>query len=273
MTEKGEKMSSFKYKNKSTSTIISSPLCIAQPSYVEELTGLSRELNTGTATLTRPVPNYYGTTYADTITFDIALFKENQEAFTIDEQRTINAWLTSPKLPDYVEFNICNSTPILYRGLFTDVRWVPGMKMVNVTFKNDSSYCWNFYRTFHQIRGSKEVTIVCNSDELEEYVYPVLTIEGAGKSDPVAIKSISDGGNTMKINAYDSLGITIDCQRCTVVDATTNGIVSYVDLGWSDVGNIYWLRLIPGLNTLEITGDVDVTISYYAPCKRLGGYA
>ena len=77
----------------------------------------------------------------------------------------------------------------------------------------------------------------------------------------------------MKINAYDSLGITIDCQRCTAVDATTNGIISYVDLGWPDVGNIYWLRLIPGLNALEITGDVDVTISYYAPCKRLGGYA
>lgn len=265
-------MSSFTYKNKSTDTILSSPLCIAQPSYAEELTGLSREITAGTVTLTRPVPNYYGTTYTDTITFDITLFKENQEPFTITEQRTINAWLTSPKLPDYVEFNICDNEPILYRGLFTDVRWVPGMRMANVTFKNDSSYCWEYFERFYQVRGSKDIVINCDSDELEEYVYPTLFIKEPFETATVSIQSSTDNGNIMSVRAYDSLNMKFDCQKCIVTDATTNGIISYYDLGWVDVGSIYWLRLLPGANILKITGDADITLSFYCPRKRLGGF-
>jgi len=49
-------------------------------------------------------------------------------------------------------------------------------------------------------------------------------------------------------------------------------IVKYKDLGWGDVGDIYWLRLLPGNNTLVLEGDVALEISYYAPYKKVGGW-
>ena len=71
----------------------------------------------------------------------------------------------------------------------------------------------------------------------------------------------------------------IDCQKCMVREYMQGvsqqhdlDIVKYKDLGWGDVGDIYWLRLLPGNNTLILEGDVELKISYYAPYKKVGGW-
>jgi len=66
--------------------------------------------------------------------------------------------------------------------------------------------------------------------------------------------------------------MVFDCAHCIPSDATTNGLISYADLGWTDVGNIYWLRLLHGINTLEVTGNANITIAYSCPYKKVGGW-
>ena len=104
------------------------------------------------------------------------------------------------------------------------------------------------------------------------------------------IRNITDDDNTMSIRAYDRLEMTFDCQHCIPTDETTSGVISYADLGWDDVGNIYWLRLLPGDNEIEVSiylkenegtvdetrfdieSTADITISYRCPYKLVGGW-
>ena len=63
-----------------------------------------------------------------------------------------------------------------------------------------------------------------------------------------------------------------DCLHCIPKDGTTSGIITYQDLGWDDVGNIYWPRLLPGRNTLRVEGNVQITIEFDYPYTRVGGW-
>lgn len=265
----------FIYKNQSTESILSVPITYAFRDAIDEYTGLERESIRGESTLTHSIPNEYGTQYSSTITFDILLFKEDASAFSIEEQRKINAWLTSPKLSDYIEFTPCNKEPITMRGKFIDVAWLPSMRGLTscrITFENDSPYTWKHVTDSYTGNGTYTKIIYCDSDELEEFVYPTLVITEPDETAPVVIKNITDNSNTMTVNAFHQLPIKIDCGHCMVTDATTNGIVSYSDLGWTDVGNIYWLRLLPGENNLQITGNVEINFDYYCPHKVLGEF-
>ena len=64
----------------------------------------------------------------------------------------------------------------------------------------------------------------------------------------------------------------MDCQHCILKDTSTSGIVNFSDLGWKDVDNIYWLRLLPGINELQVIGTANIEISYDSPYKKVGGW-
>ena len=81
--------------------------------------------------------------------------------------------------------------------------------------------------------------------------------------------------HTMSIITQRGKTITIDCQSCMITD-NAGDIVDYEDLGWNDVGNIYWLRLLKGTNLIEATvpenSSLKLTISYISPKKIVGGW-
>lgn len=89
---------------------------------------------------------------------------------------------------------------------------------------------------------------------------------------------MTDNGNVMGIYADEMgnvlrLDVTIDCQRCLLTDSTRSTVVSFKDMGWADVGSIYWLRFLPRrINVLEIIGDVSIKIAYDYPYKKVGGW-
>ena len=147
---------------------------------------------------------------------------------------------------------------------------IGGWAGVQFSFQNNSPYPKKHYSNSYSITGEETITIDCQSDELEEYIYPVITVTEPKETAIVKIQSETDNGKTMTIRAYDRMPMTFDCRYCIPSDAA--GIISYSDLGWKDVGDIYWPRLVPGKNTLHVTGDAEITISYDVVYKKVGGW-
>ena len=269
-------MNGFIYNGKSTETILeSSKLGLASFDSLNDVVGVNRENVSGETTITRPIANEYGTK-SSVLSFEYALVKENGDTFTDEEQVIVETWLTSPKFSQDLKIIDCNGSILeIYCGKFLTTKWKPvcnGWAGVIFEFENNHSYPKKYYSYSYEIRISEKIIVNCPSDELEEYVYPVLRVVEPNETGNITIKNITDNSNTMTIKAYDSLPIIFDCQHCIPTDATTNGIVSYNDLGWNDIGNIYWLRLLPGNNEIEITGNADITISFSCPHKRVGGW-
>ena len=57
-----------------------------------------------------------------------------------------------------------------------------------------------------------------------------------------------------------------------ITDGTVTGVIDFEDIGWSDVGKIYWMKLKDGTNNLSITGNCTVTLEYEVPIKRVGDF-
>lgn len=280
---------SFTYDGFSTETILSKPLILATFDSVSSVLGLSREIQKGGTTITRPIANEYGTT-SNNYSFEYCLLKSDFEPFTDEEQIKVERWLTSPKYStDLVVYDAEDNEVCIYCGLFTNTSWIPhskGYVAVNFTFECNSAYPFKQYTKTYSITSPITIILNCESDELNEYVYPILTIEEKRETAFIDIKNKTDNNNTMSIRAYDRLAMTFDCQHCIPTDERNVGIISYADLGWDDVGNIYWLRLLPGDNELEIsiyTKDgngqrtdiesvADISISYRCPYKLVGGW-
>lgn len=269
-------MSGFIYNGQSTETILpSSKLMLCTFDDVDRVAGVERENIIGETTMTRPTANEYGTT-SSPLLFEYALVKKNSKPFTDEEQISVERWITSPKFSRDLNIIDCEGNiTTTYCGKFLSTEWVTcsgGYAGVVFSFQNNSAYPKKHYSKDFSISGNGVINIKCESDELEEYVYPVLTVTEPSETATVIIKNVTDNSNTMTIRAYDSLPMIFDCLHCIPRDSTTNGIVSYEDLGWTDVGNIYWLRLLPGENTIEVTGNAEITISYDVPVKRVGGW-
>lgn len=267
-------MSGFVYKGYSTDTILNTKLKLATFSTLNEVHGHDRDNIIGNTTMTRPVPNEYGTQYQNP-TFDYCLVKCNNAPFTESEQIQIERWLTSPKfssplnlIDDYGE------TIVTYDGKFIHTEWVAtdgGYAGVTFTFQSASPYPYRRVEDVYQIRDSSTIEINCNSDELEEYVYPVLDFYAPSSTNTVTLTNESDNSNTLTIRALDRLHIMMDCDNCILRDST-GGVIDFDDVGWEDVGNIYWLRLLPTSNTITITGNVNLTITYKVVVKRAGDW-
>lgn len=269
----------FTYDGKSTETIISTPLILASFNRVDSILGVSRDAQKGETTITRPIPNEYGIV-ANSATIEYCLMKNNFEPFTAEEQIDVERWLTSPKYShDLVVYDADNNEICIYCGLFTNTSWIPhskGYSAVEFTFECNSAYPSKKYIKEYSIDSSGSFILNCESDELNEYIYPILTIYERSETATVTVTNVTDDENSMVIRAYDRLRMTFDCQHCIPKDTTNDGVISYADLGWEDVGNIYWLRLLPGDNEIQINVDgnstVDITLEYRCPYKLVGGW-
>lgn len=275
----------FIYNGKSTESIIlSSRLFLATFDTLDSAPGITRESLKGETTVSRPIANDYGVTNTG-LSFTYALIKEQGKPFTDDEQRIVERWLTSPKLD--LPLKIIDEDEVVgltYCGKFTSTEWkscAGGWSGVDFTFEHNDAYPKKHYDFVYNIKGTQILDVECLSDELDEYVYPVINLEVKSDSQKISIKNLTDNSNTMTFTADPELAtskvprlpIKIDCRNCILSDATSGGVIRFKDIGWQDVGNIYWLRLLPGMNQLEISGGtVDLSISFDVPIKRVGGW-
>lgn len=239
-------------------------------------------------TITRPIPNEYGT-MNEKLQFEYSLgihpCEENTVPYiTQEEQVIIERWLTSPKFSSNL-YIINDNEDILavYCGKFINTNWIPfddGYLMVTFTFENDSAYAKEpqsfTFQNKNNESGSWNFTIPCGTDELEEYVYPVITIYNTDQNSgeqTYRITNNSDTGttNSMVIKVLPTSPVSIDCRNCVLYTRLYHTL-SFDDLGWEDVGSIYWPRLLPGDNLFSIDRPCRVEVTFDEVSKKVGGW-
>ena len=205
-------------------------------------------------------------------------------AITVDDQlyeniRT-NAWLSMYDAGGKVEHKytiLVNTEKVLnnkydYFGVFSDVsaQVIDGNVVgFNCTFATNSPFAWT-HVIEQTVDGSATFTV--NSAEKYREIYPLIeispTVDGSSATrSKVKIVNGVDGGE-MELNLLQGSPTTLDSRRSIIKDAT--GLVSFTDLGISDVDYIYWPKLYHGENTITITGGT-ATIKYREP-RKVGDY-
>lgn len=258
-------------------------ILVSPDGVVDRATGVTRELIGGEPTISRPIVNEYGTN-AEHLEFTYALMKCSGDDFTPQEQRTIETWLTSPKFSSALSlFNNEGTVFLSYYGKFTSTEWMVHTNYLAVifTFTVNGSYGYRHHRQVWRPSSEHPLedlsfTYNCESDELEEWVYPKMTVKKMNLSYETTVSFMltnnTDTGrnHTMQITTNRKDAMYIDCKNCMI--SQQSGLIDFSDLGWSDVGDIYWLRLKPGQNNLTMNGAVEISIEYDSPIKYVGGW-
>lgn len=291
-------MKGFIYNGKSTEDIIDVPLLLCSLNgAVSSVAGQTREVSSGEQTLTRTSPNEYGVLNS-LMSFEYGLIKYDGSYFTTEEQIAIEAWLTSPKFSSDLYLFDCNDTgkvgdktisDFYYSGKFLSTEWIMGNDYyfgVTFNFQCNTACAFKKYSYSFDLdgeSGSTEITINCPTFEYEEYVYPEIQytqniVSGLQKDFNFIIESKTDDNATLKAIVESGKTLVIDCQNCIPWDyigTSTNGTrknYPYSDLGWEDVGNIYFPRLAYGDNVWNVTGNGTLQVTFDCPYKRVGGW-
>ena len=250
--------------------------------------GMSREILRGTMNRYRIVPNHMGTAYQEPLVFTISMVKNqcsssDEYIFTEDEVDAIVSWLTEPQYPTL--FHMYDDEPDVYKkydyfGLFSDVQTITNNEEVigfTMTFTTNAPYAWGPEKVYHYSSDSTGFTtlpITVETSERNSPIWPVITItpninaDTVGTRVPIIIRNSADNNRQMEF-ALTKLRHTIDCQKAMI--SGPNGLVHFDDLGITDVGEIYWLRLYNGNNNLEISGEAEITIKFREP-RKVGAY-
>ena len=270
-------MSGFIYNGKSTKNILSDEIMLATFDDGEIKITSKRESIAGDITISRPIPNEYGTTY-DKLVINYGLVKKDGGYFSDEEQEKIESWLTSPKTSiDLQLYDDTYNNLEIYCGLFTSTEWYSLCgKWIGLMFEFtcNSAYGKKYFKQSFDVTSKQTITINNPTDELNEYIYPTVDIYQTSSTNAnITIKNKTDNNNSMSLLTRRNNHMILDCKNCIPYDQTS-GIITYQDLGWKDVGNIYWLRLLPGKNQIEINceANVNISIEFDYIYKRIGGW-
>ena len=248
--------------------------------------GLTRNIIKGEMNRFRSTPNHMGTSFQDVLIFDITLVKDpsnhdNQKElyFTEDEIDEINAWLTSPDYPTL--FHMYDYEQETYKkydyfGIFTDVQITEvagNIVGLTYTFTTNSPYAFTDVIKKEFVCSGEEtnITIDINTSERKREIYPIIRLFPTGDElgrVNIQIKNVTDNNRILDLSVLKE-PITIDCSKSKIYDSL--GLLSFEDLGVSDIDYLYWVKLYHGTNNLVITGDVTITFEYREP-RKVGAY-
>lgn len=244
--------------------------------------GLTREISKGSTNFYKNRADHYGTSYSDVLAFEIHIIKntcDNDSSFSKNDIRTINAWLTSPTTPKKLHmYNFENEDEeeYDYYGLFTDIRY----EFTNVgdngkpaaiiaSFICDSPFGWVTKNQEIEVTTDTIATIVVDSDEWENYIYPLIKVETdnviGATSRIFSIENTSDNNRKFEITISDNNTFWIDSEKLTIYDEI--GLIDLDSLNISDEGYIYLPRLINGNNNFILSGNCTVTFTWKEPRK------
>lgn len=254
---------------------------MAKPSE-EDSSGLNREVLKGTTNSCRSKAIHYGTVYGGVITLPFLIIKfdynnPHETDISAFELRRLQSWLTFSQMPQPLYLISENGGGMEYHGIFTDISPFAfhGLHGLSLRFTCDSPFAYDTKRIRVNASSSAGVLakqIYCDTDENGEFIYP--TIQYIPKSaGTISFTNQDDGGGSMSFTLskkYDE--VIIDCGLKRIL---ADGMpLSLSDVGWNkthvtDYNNVntgvykmYWLRLLPKINHIDIAGDGDFVITY-----------
>lgn len=267
---------SFIYNNKSLSDFLHK-MIIGYIDKSEDTFGLDREIVSGSTTMNRNIYHAYNTKYSGKLGFQITLLHEDQKRFTENEVSEITRWLTSPKSYRKLEFYDCDGSKndVIFYAIAVKVTpaLAGGIAGLKIDFECNAPYGFVEKTASIDLTQSTDHTgtieINCESDELEEYVYPVVKINCPSLWMDFRIINHTDNESEMKL--HDVKGIyELNCQH-QVLKLDNKPIVLSELFDMTDLKKIYWLRLLPGTNTIELNGRSKTTIEWLEP-RKVGAF-
>jgi len=227
-------------------------------------TGLTRTIIETEMNSIRSKPSQYATVYEGCLEFSFGIFKSNGDPISYAESRTINKWLTDPK--HYRKLVFPGEQNIYYMAICTDIVDViyNGHNGKNIVFRTDSPFGYTspITKTIN-VLGSKKLKLFNDGDDGS--YYPILSISSI--SDDIVIKNVTDNQSMiLSFKDLDSRVIIVDNERMRITDSD-NKLIPVYKIGWDNLDNIYWFRLLQGKNEIEIEGDCTFTITASFPRK------
>jgi len=233
-------LAGFIYNGKSTEEFLPDDLAVGFFDGSTDGYGLERELQRGTPTLSRPIPNEYGALEAPA-EITLSLLKCSAGLITKEEQIKIETWLTEPKLSTPLYFipsgkkTITGPTPYYY-GIFTRTEWIPGgggFQAVKLTFQPTTVYPFMKVTEKINLKGNTDRKISVSRVD-DSYIYPVITLKD--NNGDFSVLNTTTGDHIMKLTGISSISeLSIDCKNCIITDLSTGKTLSFSEIGWKTV--------------------------------------
>lgn len=248
--------------------------------------GLTRELKK-TACTNKTKSYVYSAENTEPISFHFSIVKADGGELTRPESIKINRWLTSSSSPQLLKFNDCDAYPLHYYAVCTQVNDImSGGRLIGkeLTFETNSSFAFSDKekKTFI-ITETDNCFFLNNSADTDNGIYyPAVTI--STKSDKVVIENVTDQKSvtismqTIKADVDGNKVLTLYSENMTVTD-NSGQLIPADQLGWNEtytsyvssiddfMDNIYWPRLLQGMNEWKVSGACTLTIEYEFPRK------
>lgn len=201
-----------------------------------------------------PIPYVYGITESP-FTLKMTLGKLGNDIWTIEERRKIARWLGVKKFAEFYSTDDVNKIYFLtYTGGIDITTNGASQGYITVEFQSVSPYMYSpIIKKAYRLTTNTSVLEIYN--EGDTTLYPdELYIKKVGNGD-LSIVNTMDGGREFKFaNLVDSEELTINNK---LRDIQTNRPTPRYDSF-----NRNYLRLVTGLNVLEITGKCDIALRY-----------
>lgn len=248
-------------------------------------TGITREIVKSEPNMVNHIANQYGTTYSDVLLLEFDIYHQDGSPFTYRESRNINNWLTKETYKRF-KVNDYNTDNIYYKAICTSISDLADGDFFgkHIVLQCDSpfGYTGEKTRVIDATISGDEIWTIDNSSDDGIY-YPLVHIECAGdyEGNVQIINTSLDRTMTLEMvqipvrETDNKKVLDIDGQHLQITDYAGNLVPLYL-LGWTIVPNaneavpldyMYWFRLKPGINRVELKGNAKFKITVSFPRK------
>lgn len=185
--------------------------------------------------------------------FEVEFMAENG-LYPEDEDAVYDALFNKP---DFKKLKIYTQTdePYYFNCLFTNPEKIQAIKnnsVVTVGYKCnlilDSAWMWTDKTV--EIQDS-ESYIINVKTQIKDYTYPILTIGVGSTGGTISIVNNSDNDYTTSFESLSPATEIVMTPEYCKIDYTGTGNI------WAKFYDKHFFRLIPGKNTISISGDVE----------------
>lgn len=217
-----------------------------------------------------PIPVYLGDKYTDKIKLQITFSKDpcmytgNNIYFSEKECRNILRIVTGLKGYQWLKIiSDSDEDDIWYRAKITNI----SAQKINgkvagliLQMECDSPFGWSNETVIDlNFKANKSIRIHSNTDDLYNYIYPMITIKFNSEGTFV-LNNLTDKWATQINNVKKSETITIDSKHEIIASSISH------DLLLNDF-NLHWVRLLPDENEFITNMDARITFTYRVPRK------
>ena len=217
----------------------------------------------------RAKPYFYGTSYSEVLTFPFVFGSYSKIDGTTRDR--IHRWLFGQLA--YAKLQIVQDDLVpFYYNCFLMNPSATYVANANYAYKCDvvcdAPWAWDFEKTTTQTWAGNdpvdEAFTIYNNSADNDYLYPstVLALNAIGSN--VTITNQSDDNRAFTFTGLsNSETVTIDNDRKIVTSDTGLNRLSKF--------NLQWFRLVPGNNTIHVSGGVSSFAMTYQFARKVGG--